>query len=86
MFWNTSENCSFFMAYLDPLPTIYVKGKEERPVYYTVDARELEADGWRVKGAEPKPEPKPVEEEPKEEETTKPAPKRRRTLRATLED
>lgn len=40
--------------HLPELPTIFVKGGEERKVYFTVQARELLAAGWVVKGEEQK--------------------------------
>lgn len=51
--------------HLPKLPTIFVKGGEERKVYFTVQARELLALGWTEKGEEKpvKPEPKKVEPE-----------------------
>ena len=61
--------------HLSKLPTIFVKGGEERKAYFTVQARELIADGWVEQNIE---EPKPVvKEEPKakEESVGKPAPK-----------
>lgn len=45
--------------HLPELPTIFVKGGEERKVYFTVQARELLALGWTEKGEE-----KPVKVEP----------------------
>lgn len=32
--------------HLNKLPTWFVKDGERRPVYYTVDARELSEEGW----------------------------------------
>jgi hypothetical protein len=46
--------------HLPKLPTIFVKGGEERKAYFTVQARELVAAGWVEKGEE-KPIPKKVE-------------------------
>ena len=52
--------------HLPELPTIFVKGDEERKAYFTIQAKELMAAGWKIKGAEE------VVEEKAEE---KPAPK-----------
>ena len=46
--------------HLSKLPTIFVKGGEERKAYFTVQARELIAAGWVEKGQE-KPAPKKAE-------------------------
>jgi hypothetical protein len=54
--------------HLPELPTIFVKGGEERKVYFTVQARELIALGWTEKGKE-----KPVKAEPKKAELPKTA-------------
>lgn len=79
----------FFIMHLPKLPTIFVKGGEERKAFFTVQARELIAAGWVEKGTEtPKPvvkeEPK-VEavEAPKEEPKVEEKPKtvRRRTTK-----
>lgn len=53
--------------HLAKLPTIFVKGGEERKVYFTIQAKELIAAGWVEKDEENtvKQEP-PVEEAPKE--------------------
>ena len=50
----------FFIMHLPELPTIFVKGGEERKVYFTVQARELVRDGWVEKGSEPAPKPAPA--------------------------
>lgn len=52
------------MAHLKKLPTWFVKGEERRKAYYTVEARELIADGWKEEGAkaEAAPAPKPLPE------------------------
>ena len=61
----------FFIMHLPKLPTIFVKGGEERKAFFTVQARELIAAGWVEKGAEA---PKPVvKEEPKVEAVEAPA-------------
>ena len=61
----------FFIMHLPKLPTIFVKGGEERKAYFTIQAREMMAAGWVEKGTDkPKVEPKKVEivaEAPKEE-------------------
>ena len=44
----------FVMAHLDKLPTWFVKGDERRGAYYTIQARELEADGWTEEGLKAK--------------------------------
>lgn len=46
--------------HLPKLPTIFVKGGEERKAYFTVQARELLQAGWVEKSGE---EPKPVKKE-----------------------
>ena len=38
--------------HLPELPTIFVKGDEERKAYFTIQAKELLAAGWKVKGTE----------------------------------
>ena len=38
--------------HLPKLPTIFVKGDEERKAYFTVQARELMQAGWVEKGEE----------------------------------
>jgi hypothetical protein len=52
------------MAHLDKLPTYFVRGGERRAAYYTIQARELLADGWVEEGekAVVAPEPKPLPE------------------------
>lgn len=66
--------------HLSKLPTIFVKGGEERKAFFTIQAKELIAAGWVQKGteekvAEPivkaKEEPKAVVEEPKARRVTK---------------
>ena len=54
----------FLMAHLDKLPTWFVKDGKRRPAYYTVDARELRAAGYKEEGqrAVPAPAPKPQPE------------------------
>lgn len=82
--------------HLPELPTVFVKGGEERKAFFTVQARELLASGWVVKGSEKKvEEPAPeVKEEPVAEaeevivaeETPKPKPRTRtRTKKVTEE-
>ena len=46
--------------HLPQLPTIFVKGDEERKAFFTIQAKELLAAGWVVKGTEA-PAPKKVE-------------------------
>ena len=66
--------------HLPKLPTVFVKDGEERNAYYTVEARELLADGWEEKRTE-MPKAKPVArtqkkaETPKKETVKKEAPK-----------
>ena len=68
--------------HLPELPTIFVKGGEERKAFFTIQAKELLAAGWVIKGTE-KPAPKKVEapkpevkaEEPKVEVKTEPKPR-----------
>ena len=64
--------------HLPELPTIFVKGDEERKAYFTIQAKELLAAGWKIKGTE-----KAVEEkvEEKAEEKTAPKPKARRAAK-----
>lgn len=52
------------MPHLEKLPTWFVKGDQRRAAYYTINARELIADGWVEEGgkAAPAPAPKPVPE------------------------
>lgn len=54
----------FFMAHLDKLPTWFVKDGDRQPAYYTVDARELRAAGYKEEGqrAVPAPASKPQPE------------------------
>lgn len=74
--------------HLPELPTIFVKGGEERQAFFTIQAKELIAAGWVQKGTEkpaekkaaaPKATPKPAPKaEPKPEvkaEEVKPAAK-----------
>ena len=81
----------FFIMHLPKLPTVFVKGGEERKAFFTVQARELLAAGWVEKGEEPaKPEVKeePKAEEPKIEEIKveeKPKTTRRRTTKKVEE-
>ena len=64
--------------HLPELPTIFVKGDEERKAYFTIQAKELMAAGWKIKGAE-----EVVEE--KAEETPAPKPKARRVTKKPVE-
>ena len=64
--------------HLPELPTIFVKGDEERKAYFTIQAKELLAAGWKIKGAE-----EPVEE--KVEEKSTPKPKARRVSKKPVE-
>lgn len=55
------------MAHLKKMPTYFVKGDERRAAYYTVQARELIADGFVEEGAGPESkievhEPRPLPE------------------------
>jgi hypothetical protein len=52
------------MPHLEKLPTWFVKGDQRRAAYYTINARELIADGWTEEGekAAPAPAPKPQPE------------------------
>ena len=77
--------------HLSKLPTIFVKGGEERKAYFTVQARELIADGWVEKTDEaPAPaaespkvvEFKPKASEPPAEEPAKPAKAKRAPKKA----
>lgn len=60
--------------HLPKLPTIFVKGGEERKVYFTVQARELIALGWKEKGTE---QEKPVKQAEPKIEAVKTEPKPR---------
>lgn len=73
--------------HLPKLPTVFVKGGEERKAFFTVQARELIAAGWVEKGTE-EVKPAPVEE-PKaevEEEKVEEKPKTRRTYKKKAEE
>lgn len=61
--------------HLPDLPTIFVKDGEERKAFFTVQARELLASGWVLKGTEKKVEAPKVEtkEEPVAKVKEKPA-------------
>jgi hypothetical protein len=52
------------MPHLEKLPTWFVKGDQRRAAYYTINARELLANGWVEEGAKaaPAPAPKPQPE------------------------
>jgi hypothetical protein len=52
------------MAHLKKQPTWFVKDGERRKAFFTVEARELIADGWKEEGAkaEPAPPSKPLPE------------------------
>ena len=52
------------MAHLKKQPTWFVKDGERRKAFFTVEARELIADGWKEEGAkaEPAPRSKPLPE------------------------
>lgn len=76
--------------HLSKLPTIFVKGGEERKAFFTIQAKELIAAGWVEKGTEEKvvepiveakEESKTVVEEPKAEEK----PKARRVTKKKVE-
>lgn len=44
----------FFIAmHLPKLPTVFVKGGEERKAYFTIQAKELLEAGWAEKSEEP---------------------------------
>ena len=51
------------MAHLDKLPTYFVKGDERRAAYYTIQARELRAEGF-VEEGEKAIAKKPLERQP----------------------
>lgn len=51
------------MPYLDKLPTWFIRGDERRGAYYTIQARELKADGWVEEGQKAKAH-KPVDQLP----------------------
>ena len=68
----------FFIMHLPELPTIFVKGDEERKAYFTIQAKELLAAGWKIKGTE-----EVVEE--KVEEKPAPKPKARRVTKKPVE-
>jgi hypothetical protein len=52
------------MAHLKKQPTWFVKDGKRRKAFFTVEARELIADGWKEEGAkaEPAPPSKPLPE------------------------
>ncbi len=52
----------FFIMHLPELPTIFVKGGEERKAYFTIQAKELLEAGWVIKGTEEVVEEKAAEE------------------------
>ena len=64
--------------HLPELPTIFVKGDEERKAYFTIQAKELLDAGWKIKGSE-----EVVEE--KVEEKPAPKPKTRRVAKKPVE-
>ncbi len=64
--------------HLPELPTIFVKGDEERKAYFTIQAKELLDAGWKIKGSE-----EVVEE--KVEEKPAPKPKARRVAKKSVE-
>lgn len=70
--------------HLSKLPTIFVKGGEERKAFFTIQAKELIAAGWVEKGTEEKVAEPIVEakEEPKAEEK----PKARRVTKKKVEE
>lgn len=68
--------------HLPELPTIFVKGDEERKAYFTIQAKELLAAGWKIKGTEEVVEKK-VEE--KVEEKPAPKPRARRVTKKPVE-
>jgi hypothetical protein len=43
--------------HLKKLPTFFVKGDQRRAVYHTVQARELEAAGWKIESKDRTTEP-----------------------------
>tara|TARA_B100000035_G_scaffold263669_1_gene235429 strand:- start:85 stop:438 length:354 start_codon:yes stop_codon:yes gene_type:complete len=51
------------MAHLRKLPTYFVKGDRRRAAYYTIQARELRAQGYVEEGAKAEPK-KPIERQP----------------------
>tara|TARA_Y100001973_G_scaffold105198_1_gene177514 strand:+ start:1241 stop:1597 length:357 start_codon:yes stop_codon:yes gene_type:complete len=53
------------MAHLSKLPTWFVKGKERRAAYFTVQARELIELGFKAESGEEEPKArKPIERQP----------------------
>ena len=49
--WQTKTSYRpFFMAHLKKLPTYFVKGDKRRAAYYTIQARELRAEGYIEEG------------------------------------
>lgn len=73
--WNNKggPESPFFIMHLPKLPTIFIKGDEERKAYFTIQAKELIAAGWVIKDSEETPEKveKKVESKPKARRTTK---------------
>ena len=74
--------------HLPELPTIFVKGDEERKAFFTVQARELLAAGWVVKGSETKEKPavEPKEEIVKAVAEEKPKPRTRTRTKKVVEE
>lgn len=65
------ESHPFFIMHLSKLPTIFVKGGEERKAYFTVQARELIAAGW-VEKTDMEPKKKDTEMSGAKKEEQKP--------------
>lgn len=78
--WNNKggSKSPFFVMHLPKLPTIFVKGDEERKAFFTIQAKELIAAGWVIKGSEEVPE--------KVEEKVESKPKARRTTKKVVEE
>ena len=70
--------------HLSKLPTLFVKGGEERKAFFTIQARELIAAGWVEKGTEEKVSEPAVKE--KEETKAEEKPKSRRVAKKKVEE
>jgi hypothetical protein len=64
--WKPNEALIHFkMAHLSKLPTWFVKGKERRAAYFTVQAREFREMGFEEESGEKKAEArKPIKKQP----------------------
>jgi len=70
--------------HLPELPTVFVKGGEERKAYHTVEAKELVAAGWVEKGAKLTPVKTAVKAAPKADALKEEAVKVKTELQKTV--